>query len=201
MVKWNGFRSGSPGKEGAQTFLIDLPVMILFGALFSIFVPNDRRMSPISSGFFWHGLLFTSIFNVAVVYAVIYYPDWMWMYFLEDSSNTTLELIFLFFFLYYLPYILGFYLGYDLKKQSTSLWLLFVLLMVASEGWLIYKLFDRYSVIGTNEQFFTNRGISLFAPDNPLGPVMNGSVGIMVVYYVTMLFRFKKHGRRSLSLG
>lgn len=185
--------------EGAKTFLIDLPVMILFGALFSIFEFPHLKRSIFSSRFFWHGVIFTSIFNLAVVYAILYYPDWMWMYFLEDSTNSTSELIYIFLFLYYLPYTLGFYLGYDFKNVSKALWGLLIFSLIATEAWLIIKLFDRYSVVGTREEYLSGTAISLFSPQNPLGPVLNGSVVAMIVYFIFVYIQYKRT-RKTIQL-
>lgn len=181
--------------EGTKTFLIDLPVMILFGALFSLFSDPGRRCSVFSEGYFWHGVLFSSLFNVAVLYAAIHYPDWMWGYFLTDSANTTGELVYLFVFLYYLPYALGYYLGRDLKRFSWVLTVGLCLVMAAVEGWLIYHLFDRYSVIGTRGDFLAGKAVSLFSPDNPIGPVMNGAVVLMIIYFLILAFSYRKKRR------
>lgn len=169
--------------------------MILFGALFAIFASNDRAKPFYDESAFWHGLVFTSLFNVAVVYAIIKFPDWMWMYFVDNSTNSFGELLYLFVFVYYLPYLLGFYLGKDLITQSKLHWILCLILLVASEGWIVWHLFDRYSVIGSLEQFQNSTAVSLFSPDNPIGPVMNGSVGLMVVYF---LFVCYLHRRRKV---
>lgn len=178
--------------EGAKTFLIDIPVMILFGALFAVFETSAFNKLVLLSRYFWHGLVFTTIFNVAVFYAIATYPDWMWMYFLEDSGNTTGELIYIFVFLYYLPYVLGFYLGIECKKRAISLWASFIAVMAASEIWVIWHLFDRYSVVGTREQFMNGTATSLFSPQNPIGAVTNGSVVFMVLYFVFVLFRHRR---------
>lgn len=169
--------------------------MILFGALFAIFASNDRAKPFYNECAFWHGLVFTSIFNVAVVYAIIKFPDWMWMYFLDNSTNSLAELAYLFVFLYYLPYLLGFYLGKEMLGHSKSHWVFVLVAMIASEAWIVWHLFERYSVIGTLEQFQSGTAISLFAPENPIGLVMNGSVGVMVVYF---LFVCYWHRRRKV---
>lgn len=166
--------------------------MLLFGALFSLFERPRFERPVFFSRFFWHGLVFTTFFNVAVFYAILKFPDWMWMYFVEDSQNSVLELIYIFVFLYYLPYALGFYLGYDIKNRSKMLWTGFAVFLIASEAWIVFHLFDRYSVVGTREAYFNKTAVSLFDPANPLGPVMNGSVAIMIVYFFLVLFRWRR---------
>lgn len=173
--------------------------MILFGALFAIFERTDFRRSVWSSRFFWHGVVFATIFNLAVAYAIWKYPDWMWMYFPEDSRNTAIELVYLFVFLYYLPYALGFYLGFDIKNRSFVLWLAFLAALAGSEAWIVSRLFDRYSVIGTRAEFEGGAAVSLFSPENPIGPVMNGAVALMIAYFIAVAYRHRQ-SRKSLRM-
>jgi hypothetical protein len=172
--------------------------MLLFGALFSLFSRPLSGKSIFADIYLWHGLIFTTIFNSAVIYAALYYPDWMWMYFLEDATNTPAELVYLFVFLYYMPYLLGFYLGRDFKRISLSATYFFILALGLTEAWIIRLLFDRYSVIGTNSEFQMGQAVSLFGPDNPIGLIMNASVGVMCVYFILVLFLFR-HQRNRLK--
>lgn len=183
------------------TFLIDLPVLMLFGVLFSVFAGKETRgLCVFKSSYFWHGLIFSTIFNIAVVYAIIRFPDWMWMYFLQESRNTLFELVYLFIFLYYFPYLLGFILGCSFLEMGKMAWMAFVLFLVGWEGWLIAHLFERYSVVGTRDEFLNGTAVSLFSPQNPIGPVMNASVGLMIVYYGVVWWRHrKKRGRNPVS--
>lgn len=174
--------------------------MILFGALFAIFEKPGRGGTVFSSHYFWRGVVFTTLFNIAVFDAIIAFPDWMWMYFLENSTNTCSELIYIFVFLYYLPYTLGFYLGYDFRSRSVVLWFLLLVVMLLAEAWLIYTLFDRYSVVGTRAQYLSGTAVSLFSKDNPIGPVMNACVAAMVLYFMFVVYQYRKGGRKSLSL-
>jgi hypothetical protein len=170
--------------------------MLLFGALFALFSDALRQHSVLTDPYLWHALIFASIFNIAVFYALHLFPDWMWMYFRDDSSNTRHELIYLFVFLYYLPVIFGYYLGRDLKRVSLFFWFLFILFLALAEAWLIWHLYDRYSVIGTNQEFASGTAISLFGPQNPMSTVMNGSIGGMVVYFIFVIVLYKKRPRR-----
>lgn len=174
--------------------------MLLFGALFAAFENVDFRRSIFSSVYFWHGVVFASIFNVAVIYAIIHAPDWMWMYYLTDVKNSPQELVYIFIFLYYLPYALGFYLGLDLKRMGMGLWLLLVLSLGGAEAWIIIHLFDRYAVVGTTQEYLEGTAISLFSPDNPLGPVLNGSVALMIIYYLVVAFLSRRRKKLTLSV-
>ncbi len=182
-----------------NTFLIDIPTMMLFGFLFTRFKEASGDSSVFKSRYFWHSLIFATLFNVAVVYAIIKYPDWMWMYYVENSHNTLPELIFIFIFLYYAPVVLGFYIGHDLAKRGLVSWLLGLVFLIASEAWIISHLFDRYSHIGTNAEFQNGTALSLFSPQNPIGPVMNGSVGLMVVYYLLVLWCYRKKSKNYID--
>lgn len=174
--------------------------MILFGALFAIFEKPARMGTVFSSAYFWRGVVFSTLFNLAVFQAIVAYPDWMWMYFLEYSANTCGELVYIFLFLYYLPYTLGFYLGYDLKCRSLGLWVLLLLAMLGAEAWLIHTLFDRYAFIGSRQEYLAGNAISIFSKKNPLGPIMNGSMAAMALYYLFVVYTYRRQKRKSLSL-
>lgn len=177
--------------EGSHTFLIDLPVLILFGGLFALFAKRSES-SVFKNKYFWHGLVFTTIFNAAVLFAAIEYPDWMWMYFIESSQNTWTELTYLFIFLYYLPYIFGFVFTLELKKLG-SLWVvLFLAICALSEVWIVMHLFDRYSQVGTYDQFHAGQALSLFEPVHSLSAVMNIAVGIMILDFIFVLLLYRK---------
>ncbi|EKD50896.1 MAG: hypothetical protein ACD_62C00398G0002 [uncultured bacterium] len=173
--------------------------MILFGALFAVFSHRLRQGTVFADPYLWHAVVFATVFNVAVVWAIRLYPDWMWMYFLKDSHNTPSEYVYLFVFLYYFPVIFGFYLGRDLRRVSFLFWLFFMAGLIAVEAWLILKLFDRYAVLGTNEAYLSGKAISLFGPENPLSLVMNGAVGVMIVYFLVVAFFYRRSEKKKLA--
>ena len=121
------------------------------------------------------------------------------MYFTDESRNSVSELLCLFCFLYYLPFLCGFYLGIDLNKISGFIWFLAVLFCVACEAWLILHLYDRYSVLGTREQYYQGTAISLFDPHHAMAPVMNGSLVLMALHFVWVVYLAKKSGKRKVS--
>lgn len=177
-----------------KTFIIDLPVLLLFGLVFAFFSQKDKTHSDFfRQKAFWQGIVFSSLFNVAVLYAAIYFPDWMWMYFPENTiRNTATELIFIFVFLYYLPYVAGFLLGQALMVRFKKAYVVTLAIALGAEVWLVIHLFDRYSVIGSRADFLAGTATSLFSPQNPIGPVMNGSIGLMLIYLGWVIFRYKK---------
>jgi len=174
--------------------------MLLFGALFAILTrKGERRPSVFSYGAFWKGIFFATLFNAAVLYAAIIYPDWMWMYFVEESRLGFWPLLYLFLFLYYLPYILGFYLGKWTADRGFVSWLLFCFFCLGWEGWLVVTLFNRYSVVGTREEFLAGGALSLFSPENRMGMILNGTIAVMVVIYLVCLWQHLR--RRPPNTG
>ena len=173
--------------------------MILFGALFALFSDRTKRSFFLLDPFLWHALLFSSFFNIAVIYSWFKFPDWMWMYFVEGTNPSILEIGYIFIYLYYLPCILGYVFARELKSYSSVLWGIFMLFLALSEAWLIYDLFDRYSVVGTHEQFLAKTAVSLFDPANPLSFVMNGSVALMVIHFVAVVYFQRKKKRTLIS--
>ena len=153
-------------------------------------------------GAFWLGLGFATIFNAAALYAAFHYPDWMWMYFADAPTLKPLDLTYIFLFAYYVPFGLGYYFGLELRKMAWFLWFLSLVFCLAAEGWVVWRLFDRYSVVGTREQFYNGTALSLFSPENPIAFVMNGAVGLMAVYFIlSVLLMRKKKTTSKLSLS
>lgn len=170
--------------------------MLLFGALFAILTRRgDGHFSVFSDAAFWKGIAFATIFNAAVLYAAIVYPDWMWMYFLEEPRMGFWPLLYLFLFLYYLPYILGFYLGRVVIGRGLIAWIVFCLFCLVWEAWLMATLYDRYAVVGTREEFLSGTALSLFSPSNRMGMILNGSVAVMVIFYLVCVWQ--RIGRRA----
>ena len=134
-----------------------------------------------------------------VFVSVLRFPHWMWMYFPENSRTGLVPLIYLFLFLYYFPYLLGFYLGKLFALKGKIQWLGFALFLLGWEGWLVWKLFDRYSVVGTREEFLNGTAISLFSPQNPVGTAMNASIGAMLVYYLFVWWLYRKKRKTCAS--
>lgn len=164
--------------------------MMLLAQLFTPFYKKESG-SIWYDPFFYKGAFFAGLFLIAVGYAYVLYPDWMWMYFVPNVHHSVVELCAIFIFLYVCPYVLGFYLGVESWKNSKPLWVLFFIFNVLSEAWLVSHLFDRYSVLGTTTDYLNHTGVSLFS-NQPLSPVMNGSVGAMVFYYLWILWKARK---------
>lgn len=169
--------------------------MLLFGCVFALFSREPLGRFVFVDAYFWHGLIFVSIFNIVVIVSALRFPHWMWMYFLDKPKHTPLELVYIFLFLYYLPYALGYYLGRDLKRLSLIWGYFFILFMAATEAWLIWQLFDRYSVIGTWQEFQAGQAVSLFGSQNPLKNLMNGCLGSMVFYFMIVVFYYRRENQ------
>lgn len=175
-----------------KTFLIDLPIVILFGVIFSFFENPSTKTTLCKSKAFWHGLVLTSLFNAAALYAVFVAPDWMWMYFTDTPTLSVPALIYIFIFLYYCPYIFGFWLGKELNYYHFSAKIIVPLLLVVTEGLLIWQLFPRYAVVGTRHQFLTQTAPSLFVNEHPVYLVMNVSLIFMVISFIISFWLLKK---------
>lgn len=169
--------------------------MLLFGCVFALFSRKPVGRFVFADAYFWHGFIFISIFNIVVFVSALHFPHWMWMYFLDKSQHSVLELIYIFLFLYYFPYALGYYFGRDLKRLSLVWGFLFILFMAVTEGWLIWQLFDRYSVIGTLQEFQAGQAVSLFGPQNPLKNLMNGCLGLMIFYFMIVVFYYRQENQ------
>ena len=162
-----------------------MPLCLLIGFLFSLF--SQSHLSRIwNDKYFYHGLIFLSIFNFGVLAAIALYPDWMWMYFV-DSKNLNLNFLdyfYIFIFLYYAPYCFGFFMGKDFKKNGqTKLIFMALAACVFFNAYLLYQLFERYAVLATYENFHQGKSISLFLPNHDLSVFMNATLVLMVLYF------------------
>jgi len=120
----------------------------------------------------------------------------MWMYFRPHAEPSSLELIYIFVFLYYLPYILGFYLGVVAAQKSMTYYFVMGALLLSSEIWIIYQLFDRYHFVGCMEDWQNGTAPSIFRP-NPLTWALNGSMVLMIAYYAFVWWLFKKESKQK----
>jgi len=176
-----------------QTFLIDFPVLAVFGVLFSFFTKKEAgEGSPFRSPYFWHGILFSTIFCGIVFYSYLKFPDWMWMYYVSGIKLSTLELIYLFLFLYYVPYIAGFVLGRSLIRKDLLFGWLLLGFLVVWEIWIVTHLWGRYSVVGTEADYLNGTAIPAFSSTNPLNLQTNIALGMMVFYFLFVWWRHKK---------
>lgn len=165
---------------------------MLFGFVFSRFEKKEKaeRILLLKSSAFVEGLKFITIFNASVLLCYIVSPDWMWMYFLETARVPLWGLIYLFLTLYYLPYIAGFLLG--LETRDNGGWWKGSLICLAAEGLIVALLWERYSKVGTLQEFRSGSARNLFGEFHAVSAIMNVAVVISLVYFVWIWLGFRK---------
>jgi hypothetical protein len=169
-------------KEVIPTFLIDTPVMVLLGMLYT---PLEREPEKrfYRTKTFQASCRLAGLFLVLVVVSYIFYPDWMWMYFVTAKELGILMqaaiVVYVLLALYLLPFVAGYFLGANFYSTNKIIWWASVFLNLAIEGLLIIALWNRYNSVGTLEEFLngTTRSLTDF---HLLSGLLNGG-GILLV--------------------
>ncbi len=172
-----------------ETFLIDLPVMSLFGSIYAL-IQKRGKESYLKESAFKLGLLFSTIFIVSVLISFVMAPDWMWMYFPENPKTTLLDIIYLLIFLYYLPFIGGYILTRELMKKGWIQALSIPLISLLGEVFLIIRLWDRYSVVGRREEFLAGTAIPLWK--SSVNNVFNIAIPLLVIIFLVSVFLIRR---------
>ena len=142
------------------TFIIDWPILILIGLAFSYGVRGEHSGSLVFSRAWISGKLIVTAFVGIVYYSYLLAPDWMWMYFVPADSLPA-WMVFYGLILYYFAYASGFFVGREIAKLSKLLPIVYILLMLAAEGAIIYALRDRYLVVGSLAEFKAGTAVPL----------------------------------------
>ncbi len=176
-----------------KTFLIDTPVMIVFGLLFAPYIRSDELEAPCRSRAFIFGLIFSTLFVISVILSYKLAPDWMWMYFPEDNSLSFWGWLYILSVLYYMPYVGGFLLGKELFRRNRLIYWLTMVYFLFMELLVILLLFKRYYFVGTRDEFLTGRAVPLNSPQSPVGTLMNITGIVLFIIFVVMWWFLKKY--------
>ncbi len=184
-----------------KTFIIDLPVLMLFGLVFSkLSRPGDLDKPLHRNVAFAQGLRFTSVFILSVMVCYMLRPDWMWMYFPDSTRVGFLGLIYLLFFLYYVPYTFGFMVGIELQRHYQYFWgWVCIAGCTVVEVIIVRLMWDRYFHVGTREAFLQfldgkQEAVQTLADFHALSAVMNISGVILVVYFIYLWRNLPREG-------
>ncbi len=165
-----------------KTFLIDAPVMVILGMLYTPWEREPERPFYRAKTF-WASCRLAGLFLVLVTASYVLYPDWMWMYFVSTKAlGLAPQMVIVacvFLILYAFPFMAGYFWGFHFRTRNKIAWWAGIILNVALEGLLIFALRDRYSAIGTREEFLQGTTMSL-TDFHWLSVVLNGG-GILLV--------------------
>lgn len=170
-------------KEVIKTFLIDTPVMVILGMLYT---PLEREPEKpfYRTKTFWASCWLAGLFVALVMASYVLYPDWMWMYFVSTKmlgfALQTAVVAYVFLMLYVIPFIAGYFLG-SAFRANKKVWWSGMIVNLALEGLLIFSLWDRYSAVGTREEFLQGATVSV-SGFHLLGVLLNGG-GILLVIF------------------
>lgn len=119
---------------------------------------------------------------VAVSYAVA--PDWMWMYYVRPNEVTAAGLLYVALVFYCLPYATGVFIGQHVCLHGQRRrWMIGVITCVIVQVALLVGWWQRYTRVGTAEEFFAGVAQPLVAAQ-PLNIILNvGTVVLAALAY------------------
>jgi hypothetical protein len=143
---------------------------------------------------FWAGCRLAGLFVALVMASYVFYPDWMWMYFVSTKAlGFTLQtaiVAYVFLMLYAIPFIAGYFWGSTFRANKKA-WLASIISNLALEGLLIFALWDRYSAVGTREEFLQGATVSV-SDFHLLGVLLNGGGILLVIFGVWQWRRLRQ---------
>ncbi|MDZ7343914.1 MAG: hypothetical protein ONA90_05310 [candidate division KSB1 bacterium] len=177
-----------------KTFLIDAPVMVVIGMLYA---PLERQPEQpfYRAKTFWASCRLAGLFILLAMASYILYPDWMWMYFFSTNHlGVGLQLVLMggiLLVLYLLPLIAGYSCGMILRAKSASAWWAGIISSLVVEGFLIFILWNRYSVVGTRAQFLSGNTVRL-SDFHLLSAILNGGGMLLVMFGAYQWWRLRR---------
>jgi hypothetical protein len=166
------------------TFIIDAPVMVILGMLYTR-LEREPEKPFYRTKTFLASCRLAGVFLALVLVSYVLYPDWMWMYFFRTSDLSFSRQISLlggvFWMLYAIPFLAGYFWGLAFHAKNKMAWWAGILVNLALEGLLLFTFWERYRAIGTHEEFF--HGTAAFVTDfNFPAALLNGG-GILLLIF------------------
>ena len=152
--------------------------MVLIGMLYTPFT-REAVVPLYRTKVFFASVRLALVFLALVAASYAIAPDWMWMYYLAADEVSVAGLIYVAVVLYLLPYFAGLFLGQQLSALSFRAWELGVAGCVFLQMALLVGWWQRYSQVGTMEEFFSGAARSLTSAQ-PLGTILNAGTVVLV---------------------
>ncbi len=144
---------------------------------------------------FWASCRLAGLFVALVMASYVLYPDWMWMYFVSTKALGLTQQIaivsYVFLMLYVIPFVAG-YFGGSTFRANKKVWRAGIILNLALEGMLIFALWNRYSAVGTREEFLQGSTMLSLSDFHLLGVLLNGGGIVLVILGVWQWRRLRR---------
>ncbi len=167
--------------------------MVILGLLYT---PLERESEKpfYRTKIFWASCRLAGLFVALVMASYVFYPDWMWMYFVSTEglgfAQQMAIVAYVFLMLYSPPFLAGYFWGSTFRANKKAWWA-GIILNLALEGLLIFALWDRYSAVGTREEFL--RGATMSVSDfHLLGVLLNGGGILLVILAAWQWWRLRR---------
>lgn len=135
-------------------------MLLLIGVIFGYGVKGTPTGSVFMTRAYQTGRIVVALFAILVYYSYRLAPDWMFNYFTKASEVPIWMIIYLFV-LYFVAYAAGFLIKFELGKIHKVLPILFGLILLAASVTIPTALGDRYTMVGTIEQFNNGNAVPL----------------------------------------
>ncbi len=187
-------------KEGRElTFVIDTPTLMMFGLGMALMLRGHELGSPFGKRVTACALAFNLIGGI-VIPSLFYLkaPDWMWMYFVDDSQLPG-WLGWYVLLNYWFPFLAAYFLGAYLWRHGRNAVIGAFVVAAISQVVIIAMTFDRYFHVGTTAQYLAGEAVPL--PKSHLSLALNlGAVAWAVLGVSTFLYLRKEH-RKATTAG
>jgi magnesium-transporting ATPase (P-type) len=184
----------SATKEVITTFLIDSPVMVILGMLYTL-MEREPEKPFYRTKTFLASCQLAGVFLALVVVSYVLFPDWMWMYFIGTKDLSLARQVSLLgavlWIIYIIPFLAGYFWGQAFRAKSKMAWWAGILVNLALEGLLIFTFWDRYRVIGTRDEFFHGTAVSIAEFQLPGVLLTSGGV-LLVIFGIRQWWRLRR---------
>lgn len=167
----------------------------MIGIIFGFGVKGIPTRSVFQTRGFFSGFVVVALFSGLVYYSYLLAPDWMYNYFVRASDVPSWVVPYLFV-LYFAAYAGGFVFKFELEKVGKgALWSVIALLIAASAV-IPLSLGERYTRVGTMEQFHAGQAVPL--PKSPVGKVPANLTLVLVPLGIALLLWSRKERSKAL---
>jgi hypothetical protein len=183
-----------------KTFIIDAPTILLFGIIFAKLNRQDvNGAEMLKTKMFTRGLVLTTLFIGAALWAYTDSPDWMWMYYPPDANTPVLGILYVLVFMYYVHFVFGYIIGIWLERKKKHLAFAAVAVALVLNAIIMALTFERYLNVGTYAEFHAvpKTTMPLADPHNPVALSMNLGGAVVAIYAVYCLVMWWREGKAA----
>ncbi len=151
--------------------------MVLIGMLYAPFA-RETVVPIYRTKVFYASFRLAAVFAALVATGYALAPDWMWMYFIPAQEANAATLIVVIVALYLMPYAAGLHFGCHFLSNRRRRYLTGVAVCVGLQAALVLFLWQRYSQVGTMEEFIAGTAQPLSSAQ-PVGSILTAGAFVL----------------------